>query len=81
MPVVRFPWNAQLIDLRRAAAPHARWDRAARSWTMTAEEAKAFLTVSHARLDFARISSEVTVDGTVWIIGFKSGAPCRREAT
>jgi hypothetical protein len=77
MSVVRFPWNAQLIGLRREAAPHARWDKNTRSWTMAADEAKAFLAASHARLDFARTSSEVTVDGTVWIIGFKSGAPYR----
>jgi hypothetical protein len=47
---------------------------------MTAAEAKAFLAISHARLDFARSSCEVTIDGTVWVVGFRAGAPYRRDA-
>jgi hypothetical protein len=80
MPIVSYPWNAHLVSIRREAASHARWDKAARAWTMTAAEAKAFLAISHARLDFARSSCEVTIDGTVWVVGFRAGAPYRRDA-
>jgi len=75
MPTVRFSWNPQLVDVRRTACPAARWDKAARSWTMTAAEADAFLAACHARLDFARMHAEIVVDTARWRVGFVQGAP------
>ena len=53
MPVVRFSWNPQLVDVRREACPRARWNSQTRAWMMTATEAEAFVTAGHHRLDTA----------------------------
>jgi hypothetical protein len=81
MPVVSFPWDAQLVSIRREAVPHARWDKAARAWSMTAAEADAFLQAAQARMYFARVKCTVTVDKTVWVLGFAQGTPYRFNAT
>ena len=81
MPVVRFPWDAQLVSIRREAVPRARWDKAARAWSMTAAEAEAFLQAAHARMYFARVNCTVMVDQAVWVLGFAHGAPYRRDVT
>jgi hypothetical protein len=65
MPVVRFPWDAQLVDLRREVCPRARWDKASRAWV----EAGAFLKVVQARKHFSRMQCTVTVDETTWLLG------------
>jgi hypothetical protein len=52
---------------------------AADAWTMTAVEAEAFLAASHARLDFGRSSSQITIGDEQWVIGFVRGAPMRVE--
>jgi hypothetical protein len=80
MPVVRFPWDAQLVSIRRAVVPRARWDKAMRAWSMTAAEADAFLQAVQARMTFARMQCTVTVDQTVWVLGFVEGAPYRQAA-
>ena len=81
MPVVRFPWDAQLVGIRREAVPRARWDKAARAWSMTAAEADVFLQAVQTRMAFARMHCTVTVDRTVWVLGFVANAPYRQEAT
>jgi hypothetical protein len=80
MPVVRFPWDAQLVTVRRDAVARARWDKAGRAWSMTAAEADVFLQAVQARMAFARMHCTVTVDQTVWVLGFVKNAPSRREA-
>ena len=75
MPIVRFTWNPQLVDVRREACPQARWNKAARAWTMNEAEAQAFLSASHSRLDVVRLQGEIVIDETRWIIGFVHGAP------
>jgi hypothetical protein len=79
MPVVRFTWDPQLVDVRRQSCPRARWDKSTRAWLMTATEAEAFLAASHARLDFGCSSSQITIDDEQWVIGFVRGAPMRVE--
>jgi hypothetical protein len=77
MPVVRFAWDAQLVDLRREVCPRARWDKASRAWVMTAAEAGAFLKVVQTRKHFSRMQCTVTVDETTWLLGFAEGTPYR----
>ena len=79
MPVVRFQWDAQLMSVRREVCPRARWDKAARSWTMTADEAATFLAAGHTRLEYARDSGQIVDDDERWLIGFVSGAPRKLE--
>jgi hypothetical protein len=79
MPVVKFPWDAQLVDLRREVCPHAQWDKAKHAWTMTIQDAEAFLQAAQARMSFARVKCTVAVDGTVWVLGFASGTPFRLD--
>jgi hypothetical protein len=81
MPVIRFAWDPQLVDVRRQACPRARWDKAARAWTMTAVEAETFLAASHERLELGRSNSQIAIDDEQWIIGFVRGAPMRIEKT
>jgi hypothetical protein len=81
MPVVRFPWDAQLLSIRRDAVPRARWDKAARAWSMTVAEADVFLLTVQARMVSARMHCTVTVNRTVWMLGFLQNAPYRQEAT
>ncbi|MGE4043331.1 MAG: hypothetical protein AB7F35_00655 [Acetobacteraceae bacterium] len=77
MPIVRFTWNPQLVDVRREACPRARWNKAARAWTMSEAEAHAFLAASHNRLSIVRLQAEIVIDETRWVIGFVRGAPMR----
>jgi hypothetical protein len=77
MPVIRFSWNPQLIEVRREACPRARWDKTARAWTMTTVEAEAFLAASHKRLEFGRSNSQIAIDDEQWLIGFVQGAPMK----
>jgi hypothetical protein len=75
MPIVRFPWDAQLVSLRREVCLHAKWDKARHAWTMTAAEAAVFLQAAQARLYAARVTGTVTVDDTVWVLGFAQAHP------
>ena len=75
MPVVRFAWNPQLVDVRREACPRARWNSQTRAWTMTATEAEAFVAAGHHRLEYYRMASEIVIDGETWLVGFVQGAP------
>jgi hypothetical protein len=79
MPVIRFAWDPQLVDIRRQACPKARWNKATRAWTMTTVEAEAFLAASHRRLEFGRSNSQITVDDEHWVIGFVQGASMKIE--
>jgi hypothetical protein len=81
MPVVSFPWDAQLVVIRGEAVPRAQWDKAARAWSMTPAEAEAFLRATQARIYFARVQCTVTVDQAAWVLGFAQGTPRRRDAT
>jgi hypothetical protein len=78
MPVVRFPWDAQLVSIRREAVPRARWDKAGRAWLMTVAEADVFVRAVQARMALARMHCTVTVDQTVWVLGFVQNAPYRQ---
>ena len=42
MPTARFPFDAQLVGVRREVCPGARWDRPRRVWTMSQAEAASF---------------------------------------
>jgi hypothetical protein len=75
MPVVRFAWDAQLVRVRREACPQARWDKARRAWTMTAEDVGIFLRAAQDVMHFGRASCMVNVDGVTWVLGFVQGAP------
>ena len=79
MPTVSFPWDAQLVSLRRETVPCARWDKATRAWAMTPAEVATFLHAVQARLSFARFQCTVTVDGVVWVLGFAQGTPYRLD--
>ena len=79
MPLVRFAWNPQLVEVRREACPRARWSSQTRAWTMTAAEVEAFVAAGHVRLEDRRMASEIIVDGDRWLVGFRQGAP--RKAT
>jgi hypothetical protein len=75
MPVVRFSWDPQLVDIRRQACPRARWDKPRRAWAMTMTETEAFIGAAHSRFEFCCRSCEIIVDGERWVIGFAQGAP------
>jgi hypothetical protein len=75
--MVKFPWDAQLISVRRDACSRARWEKASRVWVMTDPEAETFSQAAQARMCFARVTCTVTVDDMVWVLGFASGTPYR----
>jgi hypothetical protein len=75
MPMVKFPWDAQLISLRREVCPRARWEKTSRVWIMTDPEAETFLQAAQARMYFARVTCMVTVNDAVWVLGFAQDAP------
>lgn len=77
MPVVQFRWDAQLVRFRREVCPRARWDKAARAWTMTADEVAAFLAAGHAQQALVRDSGQIAIDSEQWRIGFVQGAPSK----
>jgi len=77
MATVKFAWSPVLVDLRREICPAARWEKQGRQWQMTDDAAAAFLNAAQARLDFARSSAEIRVNGAAWLVGFATGAPCR----
>ena len=77
MPVVRFAWSPMLVDLRREVCPSARWLKQGRHWVMSAPDAQAFIRAAQARLDFQRSHAQISVDGTIWVVGFVRGAPCQ----
>jgi hypothetical protein len=80
MPTVKFPWYAQLIGLRRDVCPRARWQKTSRVWVMTNPDAETFLQAAQARMYFARVTCTVTVDDTVWVLGFAKDTPYRLDA-
>jgi hypothetical protein len=75
--MVKFAWDAQLISLRRDVCPRARWEKTSRVWVMTDAEAERFLQAAQARMYFARVTCTVTVDDTVWVLGFTTDTPYR----
>lgn len=79
MPIVQFPWDAQLVSIRREVCPHASWDKTTRAWTMTATDAAVFLQAAQARMYFARVKCTVAVDDTVWVLGFARDTPYRLD--
>lgn len=78
MPTVRFPWDAQLVNVRREACPQARWDKVTRAWVMSAADAEAFLQAAQARMYFGRLTCTVDIDGVMWVVGFERGTPYRQ---
>jgi hypothetical protein len=78
--MVKFPWDAQLISLRRDVCPRARWEKTSRVWIMTDPEAETFLQAAQARMYFARVTCMVTVNDAVWVLGFAQDAPYRLDA-
>jgi hypothetical protein len=75
MPIVHVPWDAQLVSLRRQLCPEATWDSTRTGWLMTDEDAETFLNAAQARMFFCRSSCTITIDGIVWVVGFKRGTP------
>jgi hypothetical protein len=80
MPMVKFPWDALLISIRRDVCPRARWQKTSRGWVMTDLEAETFLQAAQALMYSARVTCNVTVGSTVWVLGFAMGTPYRRNA-
>jgi hypothetical protein len=78
--MVKFPWDAQLIGLRREVCPRARWEKTSRVWIMTDPEAETFLQAAQARMYFARVTCTVTVNDAVWVLGFAQDTPYRIDA-
>ena len=76
LATVRFAWSPALVALRREACPRARWEKSARQWIMSDQDAQAFLRAAHARLEFSLSSARIEIDNVVWIVGFAQGAPC-----
>ena len=77
MPVVRFPWDAQLVRVRRELVPSAEWDGAMHAWLMTPTEAETFLHAAQARMYFNRLKCTVSVGDVVWVLGFAKDTPYR----
>jgi hypothetical protein len=77
MPSVRFAWSPLLVDLRREVCPSARWQKQGRHWVMSETDAVALIRAAQARLDFQRSHAQISVDGTIWLVGFVRGAPCQ----
>ena len=77
MPIVRFPWDAQLVGVRRDVCPQAMWNQAACGWMMTDSDADAFLKAAQARMFFAKCSCTLMVDDAIWVLGAKRGTPYR----
>jgi hypothetical protein len=46
---------------------------------MTDPEAETFLQAAQARMYFARVKCTVTVDDTVWVLGFAKDTPYRLD--
>jgi hypothetical protein len=67
-----------LVDLRREVCPGARWQKNGKHWVMSEGDTWAFIRAAQARLDFQRSHAQISVDGTVWVVGFGRGAPCPR---
>ena len=80
MPVVRFAWSPMLVDLRREVCPGARWQKPGRHWVMSETDAQAFIRAVPARLGFQRSHAQISVDGTIWVVGFVRGAPCQLQS-
>ena len=80
MPVVRFAWSPMLVDLRREVCPSARWQKRGRHWVMSETDAQAFIRAAQARLDFQRSHAQISVDDTIWVVGFVRGAPCQLQS-
>jgi hypothetical protein len=75
MPLVRFAWSPMLVGVRREICPNARWQKQGRHWVMSETDAGAFIRAAQARLDFQRSHARISVDGTIWLVGFVHGAP------
>ena len=76
LATIRFAWSPALVALRREACPRARWEKNARRWIMSDQDAQTFLRAAHARLEFLLSSTRIEIDNVVWIVGFAQGAPC-----
>jgi len=48
MATVEFPWDAQLVSVRREVCPRATWDTAHCAWVMSDADAAAFLRAAQA---------------------------------
>ena len=66
-----------LVDLRREVCPSARWQKRGRHWVMSETDAQAFIRAAQARLDFQRSHAQISVGGTIWVVGFVRDAPCQ----
>lgn len=65
MPTVSFFYDRNLIAIRKAVAPAARWDTASKSWSMTDADADAF----------AAAASAVFLEGAIDIDGIPAWVP------
>jgi hypothetical protein len=77
---VRFAWSPALVELRRQVCPNARWQKHSRLWLMQDDEAQSFMRAAQAALEYQKWHTQITVDDTVWIVGFVQGAPYRLTA-
>ena len=56
----------------------ARWIAAERAWRVSPEEAETFLIACQKRLEYIRLSAEITSDHEHWVDEFVMGRPFRR---
>lgn len=75
--IVCFPWSPTLVEIRRQVCPLARFEKKGRRWIMNDAEVGNFLRAAHARLDFVRGQTRITVNDVTWVVGFVQGAPYR----
>jgi hypothetical protein len=47
---------------------------------MQDDEAQSFMRAAQSALDYQKWQTQITVDDTVWIVGFVQGAPYRKTA-
>jgi hypothetical protein len=80
LAAVRFAWSPALVELRRQVCPNARWQKYSRQWLMQDDEAQSFMRAAQAALEYQKWHTQITVDDTVWIVGFVQGAPYRLTA-
>jgi hypothetical protein len=69
-----------LVELRRQVCPNARWQKHRREWLMQDNEAQSFMRAAQAALEYQKWHTQITVDDTVWIVGFVQAAPYRLTA-
>ena len=63
MPTISFSYDETLVALRREVAPGAKWNNRKNKWTMTEDEARAFVAAAAALPITDRVRFDINVDG------------------